>query len=126
MSCAPLLDNTLAIHGGRPVRESQLPYSRHALTDADIAAVVDELRSDWITTGPKIAEFEDAIATYVGANFGVSFSSGTAALHAAACVAGLGPGDEVITTPLTFCATANAALYQGATPVFAHIRVDTL
>src|SRR5947208_16001453 len=84
MSFAPLLDNALAIHGGRPVRQSLLPYGRQSLTEADIAAVVDVLRSDWITTGPKVAEFEAAIASYVGAEFGVSFSSGTAALHAAA------------------------------------------
>ena len=80
------------------------------------------MRSDWLTTGPKIAEFEEAIAGFVGARHAVSFSSGTAALHAAVFAAGLEPGDEAITTPLTFCATANAVLYQGATPVFADVR----
>ena len=116
----------LAIHGGTPVRRSFLPYGRQTLTDADIAAVVDTLRSEWITTGPKIAEFEHAIAATAGAQYGVALSSGTAALHAAAFAAGLGPGDEAITTPLTFCATANVVLYQGATPVFADVRADTL
>ena len=84
------------------------------------------LRSDWLTTGPKVAEFEEAIADYVDARHGVSFSSGTAALHAAVLAAGLKPGDEAITTPLTFCATANAALYGGGTPVFADVRDETL
>lgn len=119
-------DTTLAIHGGCPVREQLLPYGRQALTEADVSAVVDVLRSDWITTGPKIAEFEAAFAVVVGARHAVSFSSGTAALHAAVCAAGLEAGDEAITTPLTFCATANAVLYQGARPVFADVRPDTL
>ncbi len=119
-------DTTLAIHGGRPVRQSLLPYGRQTLDESDVAAVAEVLRSDWITTGPKIAEFEAAIAGFVKARHGVSFSSGTAALHAAVFAAGLGPGDEAITTPLTFCATANAVLYQGATPVFADVSRDTL
>ena len=119
-------ETTLAIHGGRPVRETLLPYGRQALDEADIAAVVEVLRSDWITTGPTIAEFEEAIAGFVKARHAVSFSSGTAALHAAAFAAGLAPGDEAITTPLTFCATANAVLYQGATPIFADVDAATL
>ncbi len=84
------------------------------------------LRSGWITTGPKVAEFEEALAAYVGAKHAVSFSSGTAALHGAAFAAGIEPGDEAITTPMTFCATANCVLYQGAKPVFADICPDTL
>jgi perosamine synthetase len=119
-------ETTLAIHGGRPVRRELLPYGRQTLTDADVSAVVEVLRSPWITTGPKVAEFEEAVAGFVGAAHGVSFSSGTAALHAAVFAAGLQPGEEAITTPLTFCATANAVLYQGATPVFADVRRDTL
>jgi perosamine synthetase len=119
-------DSTLAIHGGRPVREPLLPYGRQTLTDADVSAVVDVLRSDWLTTGPQIDAFEGAFASVVGARHAVSFSSGTAALHAAAFAAGVGPGDEAITTPLTFCATANAVVYQGAVPVFADVRQDTL
>lgn len=116
----------LAIDGGPAVRDSLLPYGAHTITDADVAAVVEVLRSAWITTGPKVAEFEKAMADFVGARHAVAFSSGTAALHAAAFAAGLQAGDEAVTTPLTFCATANAVLYQGATPVFADVRPDTL
>jgi perosamine synthetase len=121
----PELD-VLAIHGGRPVRAALLPYGHQAITDADVAAVVEVLRSDWITSGPKVAEFEEAMAQVVGARHAVSFSSGTAGLHAATFAAGLAAGDEAVTTPMTFCATANAVLYQGATPVFADVRNDTL
>ena len=116
----------LAIHGGPPVRETMLPYGRQTITEADIAAVTDVLRSDWLTTGPKVDEFEHAVAEFVGARHAVSFSSGTAALHGATFAAGLGIGDEAITTPLTFCATANAVLYQGATPLFADVDAETL
>jgi perosamine synthetase len=117
---------TLAIHGGTPVREKLLPYGRQSLDDADVQAVVEVLKSDWLTTGPKIGEFEERFAAWVGARHAVSFSSGTAALHGAAFAARLGPGDEAITTPMTFCATANCILYQGATPVFADVSPDTL
>jgi len=117
---------TLAIHGGHPVRKTLLPYGRQAVDEADIQAVVDVLRSDWLTTGPKVGEFEEAFASYVGTKFAVSFSSGTAALHGATFAAGLQSGDEAITTPLTFAATANCILYQGATPTFADIARDTL
>ena len=116
----------LAVGGGRPVRETLLPYGRQSIDEDDIRAVIEVLRSDWITTGPKVPEFEEAFANYVDARFAVSFSSGTAALHAAAFAAGLGPGDEAITTPLTFCATANCVLYQGSKPVFADVCPDTL
>src|SRR5436190_17379034 len=116
----------LAIHGGRPVRRSPLPYGHQDIDDDDIEAVVKVLRSDWITTGPTAREFEDAFAASVGARHAVSFSSGTAALHGTAFAAGLGPGTEAITTPLTFCATANCVIYQGATPVFADVSPDTL
>ncbi len=126
MSALPTKLETLAIHGGMPVREKLLPYGRQSLDDADIQAVVEVLKSDWLTTGPKIGEFEERFAACVGARHAVSFSSGTAALHGAAFAAGLGPGDEAITTPMTFCATANCILYQGATPVFADVSADTL
>lgn len=116
----------LAVEGGRPVRDTLLPYGRHSVDDSDIQAVTEVLRSDWLTTGPKIAEFEEAVAAYVGAKFAVVMSSGTAALHAAAFAANLKPGDEAITTPLTFAASANCVLYQGARPVFADVRSDTL
>src|SRR6202158_2824318 len=126
MSALPTKLETLAIHGGTPVREKLLPYGRQSVDDADIEAVVEVLRSDWLTTGPKIAEFEEQFAAQVGARHAVSFSSGTAALHGAAFVAGLGPGDEAITTPMDFCATATGILYQGALPVLADVPADTL
>jgi perosamine synthetase len=116
----------LAIHGGRPVREELLPYGRQSVEESDIRAVVEVLKSDWLTTGPKVGEFEERFAARVGALHAVSFSSGTAALHGTAFAAGLGPGDEAITTPMTFCATANCILYQGAKPVFADVSADTL
>jgi perosamine synthetase len=116
----------LALHGGPPVRVTPLPYGHHTITDADVAAVVQALRDDWITGGPRVAEFERSVAARVGAAHGVAVSSGTAALHLAAFAAGLGPGDEAIVPPLTFAATANAVLYLGATPVFADVRPDTL
>lgn len=116
----------LALYGGKPVRASYLPYGHHYIEEDDIKAVVEVLRSDWITTGPKVTDFEEAIAAYVGTRYAIAFSSGTAALHAAAFAANLVPGDEAITTPMTFCATANCVLYQGATPVFADICPDTL
>ena len=126
MSVLPVKLETLAIHGGSPVRKSLLPYGRQSLDDADIQAVVEVLKSDWLTTGPKVGEFEERFAAWVGARHAVSFSSGTAALHGAAFAAGLEAGDEAITTPMTFCATANCILYQGATPVFADVSPDTL
>lgn len=116
----------LAINGGTPVRSTYLPYGRQSIEEADIHAVVEVLRSDWLTTGPKVGEFEEAFAERVGAKHTVSFSSGTAALHGAAFAAGLTSGDEAITTPLTFAATANCVLYQGAVPVFADVSRDTL
>jgi len=126
MTTIPVSPQPLAIDGGAPVRESFLPYGRQSVDEADIQAVVDVLRSDWLTTGPKVVEFEEAFAARVGATHAVSFSSGTAALHAAAFAAGLKPGDEAITSPLTFAATANCVLYQEATPVFADVTADTL
>jgi perosamine synthetase len=126
MSTTSVSPQALAIDGGSPVRTSLLPYGRQSVDEADIQAVVEVLRSDWLTTGPKVDEFEEAFAARVGAAYAVSFSSGTGGLHAAAFAAGLKPGDEAITTPLTFAATANCILYQGATPVFADVSSDTL
>lgn len=126
MNVSPTKLEPLAIHGGVPVREKLLPYGHQSLDERDIQAVVEVLKSDWLTTGPKVGEFEEAFASWVGAKYAVSFSSGTAALHGAAFAAGLGSGDEAITTPLTFCASANCVLYPGATPVFADVCDDTL
>ena len=116
----------LAIESGNPVRETYLPYGHQWIDESDIEAVVEVLRSDWVTTGPKVAEFEAKLADYVGTKYAVVFSSGTAALHAAVFAARIGPGDEVITTPMTFAATANCVLYQGGKPVFADVQPDTL
>src|SRR2546422_9180756 len=126
MATTAINRGVLAIDGGVPVRRTLLPYGRQSIDEEDIQAVVETLRSDWLTTGPKVDEFEEAFAAWIGAKHAVSFSSGTAALHAAACAAGLKPGDEAITSPLTFAATANCVLYQGATPVFADVSSDTL
>lgn len=103
-----------------------IPYGRQYIDEDDIQSVVDVLRSDWITTGPKIAEFEEKFAELTGAKYAVAVNSGTAALHAAYFAAGVGPGDEVVTSPITFAATANAALYLGARPVFADVTPDTI
>lgn len=106
-------------------RDKFLNYGGQLIDEEDIQAVVETLRSPYITQGPKIAEFERAIADYVGAKYAVAFSSGTAALHGAYSVAGVRQGDEVITTPITFVATANAALYCGGKPVFADVDLET-
>jgi perosamine synthetase len=103
-----------------------IPYGRQTIDEDDIKAVVDVLRSDWLTTGPKVAEFEQAVADYVGAKYAVAVSSGTAALHAAMYAIGIKPGDEVIVSPITFAATANCVVYQGGTPVFADVDPGTL
>jgi perosamine synthetase len=126
MHLTPTRPEALAIDGGSPVRKTFLPYSRQSIDDDDIQAVVDVLRSDWLSGGPKVDEFEQTFASRVGAKYAVTFSSGTAALHGAAFAAGLKPGDEAITSPLTFVATANCVLYQGARPVFADVCSDTL
>ena len=104
----------------------KIHYGHQWIDEADIQAVVDVLRSDWITTGPKVSEFEQAVADYVGAEYAVAVNSGTAALHAAMYAVGVGPGDEVILPPMTFVATANCVVFQGATPVFADVEPDTL
>ena len=103
-----------------------VPYGRQWIDEEDIRAVVDVLRSDWLTTGPKVSEFERAVADYVGAKYAVAVSSGTAALHAVMNAIGVEPGDEVILPPMTFVATANCIVYQGATPVFVDVAPDTL
>ena len=102
-----------------------IPYGHQFIDQDDIDAVVETLKSDFLTQGPKVKEFEEALSKYVGAKFAVAFSSGTAALEAAYFAAGIKNGDEVITSPLTFAATANAALQLGAKVVFADIEIDT-
>lgn len=102
-----------------------IPYARQWLDEDDIWAVTEVLTSDWLTTGPKVKEFEEKLARRVGARYAVVLNSGTAALHAAYFAAGVRNGDEIITSPLTFAATANAALYLGARPVFVDVEYDT-
>ncbi len=103
-----------------------LPYGKQQIADADIKAVVEALCSGWLTTGPRVPEFEKAFAAHAGAREGVAVNSGTAALHCAMRAIRLAPGDEVIVPAITFAASANAAVYEGATPVFADVESDTL
>src|SRR2546427_7814466 len=103
-----------------------IPYAQQWIDEDDIHAVVDVLRSDWLTTGPAVDHFERAIADYTGAPHAVAVSSGTAALHAAVHALAIGPGDEVIVPAMTFVATANAVLYQDARPCFADVDPATL
>ncbi|MGE6257353.1 UDP-4-amino-4,6-dideoxy-N-acetyl-beta-L-altrosamine transaminase [Heyndrickxia sporothermodurans] len=106
-------------------RENFLSYGQQWISDEDIEQVILTLKSPFLTQGPKIKEFEDRVAEYVGAKYAVAFSNGTAALHGACFAAGIGTGDEVITTPITFAATSNAVLYCGGTPIFADIDEET-
>lgn len=103
-----------------------VPYSRQCIDQRDIDAVITTLKSDWLTTGPAVSAFERALTAYTGAKFAVVFNSGTAALHAAYFAAGVGPDDEVITTPISFVATANAALMLGAKVLFADVDPKTI
>ncbi|GED63644.1 UDP-4-amino-4,6-dideoxy-N-acetyl-beta-L-altrosamine transaminase [Lysinibacillus fusiformis] len=107
------------------MRDTYLPYGQQWLDEEDIQAVVNVLKGSFLTTGPTIAEFEECMAEYVGSKYAVAFSNGTAALHGACFVAGIGEGDEVITTPITFAASANCVRYVGGTVVFADIKEDT-
>ena len=103
-----------------------IPYGHQWIDEEDIQAVVDVLRSNWLTTGPKVKEVEQDFADYVGTKYAVAVSSGTAALHTAMFALGIGSGDEVIVPPITFVATANAVVFQGGTPVFADVDAETL
>ena len=103
-----------------------IPYGRQSIDEEDIQAVVGVLRSDWLTTGPKVDEFEGAFANFVGAKYAVAVCNGTAALHAAIYALGIEPGDEVIVPAMTFAATANCVVFQGATPVFIDVDPETL
>ncbi len=114
-----------AFCGGKPVRDTKLFYGHQYIDEADIQAVTDVLKSDYLTCGPKIGELEEKLCRITGAKYAVACSNGTAALHIACLAAGIEPGDEVITTPVTFAASANCALYCGARPVFADIHEDT-
>lgn len=114
-------DETPAYYGGEPVREDVLGYGGQSITEHEKQAVLKALEGDYITRGPTVEEFESRVADFVGVEHAVATSSGTTALHLAGEAAGFGPGDEVITTPLTFVSTAHVATYTGAEPVFADI-----
>lgn len=116
----------LAIDGGQPIRDRRLPYGRQSITVNDVAAVVATLESNWLTTGPRVEEFEDALAARTGVGHAVVVSNGTAALHTALHALGLGSGDEVIVPAITFAASANCVLYERATPVFVDVDPATL
>jgi UDP-4-amino-4,6-dideoxy-N-acetyl-beta-L-altrosamine transaminase len=114
-----------AIEGGKPVRADFLPYGKQWLDDAEINEVVDSLKSDLITTGPKMRLFEEKFKGYIGSKYAVAVNSGTAALHISTSSIDINPGDEVITTPLTFVASANCVVYRGGTPIFVDIKKNT-
>lgn len=114
-----------AIEGGTPVRDNFLPYGTQSLDQEEIDEVIDSLKSDWITTGPKMRLFENKFKNYIGSKYAVAVNSGTAALHIATSAIDVNPGDEVIATPLTFVASANCIVYRGGKPVFADIKKDT-
>ncbi len=114
-----------AIEGGKPIREDFLPYGIQWIDDEEINEVVDSLRSNWITTGPKMTLFEEKFKKFRGSKYAVAVNSGTAALHISTSSINIQPGDEVITTPLTFVATSNCIVYRGGTPVLADIKKDT-
>lgn len=115
----------LALYGGEPIRQIKLGYGHQYIDESDIQAVVNVLKSDFLTCGPKVEELEQRLCALTGAAYCTAVSNGTAALHVACLAAGIGPGDEVITTPITFAASANAILYCGGTPVFADIDPET-
>ena len=117
--------NKPAVEGGVPARETKIYYGHQYIDEADVQAVVDVLRNHDLTCGPKIKELEDKLCSVTGAKYAVVCSNGTAALHIACLAAGVSEGDEVITTPITFAASANCALYCGARPVFADIDPET-
>lgn len=114
-----------AVCGGMPVRETKIFYGHQYIDEADIEAVVSVMRSDYLTCGPQIAQLEEKLCQITGAQYAVVCANGTAALHIACLAAGAGEGDEVITSPLTFAASANCALYCGAKPIFADVNGET-
>ena len=115
----------LGINGGSPARKKFLPYGHQWIDEDDIKAVADVLRSDWITQGQKVTEFEELVAAYCNVKYAVAFSSGTAALHGAVYASGISNGDEVITTPVTFVADGNCVLFMGGSVIFADVKSDT-
>jgi len=115
----------IALFGGKPVRDCKITYGKQHINKNDIRAVTEVLKSDWLTQGPKILEFESQICRFTGSKYAVTTTSGTTALHLACIAAEIGPGDEVITTPMSFAASANCVRYCGGTVVFADIDPHT-
>jgi len=122
------MSKKLAINGGTPIRskENFLVYGAPIIEESEIEEVVGCMRRGWIGTGPKVRQFEEDFAAYKGAKHSIALNSCTAALHLSMFAAGIGPGDEVITTPMTFCATINAIIHCGATPVLADCDPETM
>lgn len=120
------MKENLAINGGKPVRESFLIFGSPKIEEPEIQEVVDSLKSGWLSTGPKVARFEDMFKEYIGCKHALALNSCTAGLHLSMIVSGIGSGDEVITTPMTFAATANAILHTGARPVFVDVDRKTM
>ncbi len=114
-----------AIEGGKPIRDDFLPYGKQWLNDKEIEEVTNCLKSNWITTGPKMRLFEEDFKKYIGCKYSIAVNSGTAALHISTSSININPGDEAITTPLTFVASANCVVYRGGTPILADIKKDT-
>lgn len=120
------MSSALAIDGGVPVRGTLLSYGKPSLSEEDIQAITEVLRTDWLTTGPKVTEFEGAVATFTQSKETIAVSNGTAALHACTYALGIQQGDEVLVPTMTFAATANAVVFQGGKPVFVDSESDTL
>jgi len=114
-----------AIEGGTPIRKEFLPYGTQWLNEEEINEVIDSLKSSWITTGPKMRLFEEKFKNFRGSKYAVAVNSGTAALHISTSSIDINPGDEVITTPMTFVASANCVVYRGGTPILADIKKNT-
>jgi len=117
--------NELAMNGGVPVRDKFLSYGRQCIDEKDIESVIEVLKSDYLTTGPKVKEFEEKVAKYLGVKYAVAVSNGTAALHTACFAAGIKKGDEVLVSALTFAASSNCVLYCGGKPVFVDVDPKT-
>ncbi len=120
------MSDTLAIEGGDPVREDFLLWHRPFFGEEEEKEIIDTLRSGWITTGPKTVKFEEAFKKYIGSKYAIGVNSCTAGLHLSLVALGIGEGDEVITTPMTFAASANVVIHQRAKPIFVDIERDTL
>jgi dTDP-4-amino-4,6-dideoxygalactose transaminase len=108
------------------MRDTFLPFSPPLIGEEEIAEVIDTLRSDWITTGPKVKRFEQEFAAFIGAPAALALNSCTAALHVALATLGIGPGDAVITTPMTFCSSVHVIEHVGARPILVDVEPDTL